>query len=585
MGFARTTVAADGMPPSTAGETPNATGFDPVNPAGMDENSPAFQRWDGGAALLSPEGTAELSSVVPSGLTLSGLHPALKRWAILGCPFRDSNADRPESQMPSIETPAAIIRSHLSPRIKPLPIRRLAAFLFISVLCLIPPWSYAQSQSAHVQVVFSERLGDLNIDHMALGQGGLSDQPMWADRVSEVGALHPAIIRLFIQEYFDLLPKRNQYRLQTLDRSVETIRKAGASPLMCICFKPRVLFPEINQDIVEPNDYPAWEQLIFKLVRHYRDQQAGIRYWEIANEPDIGEDGGCPYRFKPENYARYYAHTANAILRADPEARVGGPALASSHSAILPALMEYCQSNATPLHFVSWHIYNSDPKAIRGTIEYVHDLLAKYPKLKPETFLDEWNMDLTNPPLDPRFQPCYLAEVLWQMKDAGLDYSCYYHIRDWYVSYDQFTPFMSARGTAFMTRWWNRMPQFDGLFDYQNQIRPAYFTFKLLSRLRGQRLRLDSDNPAVHGFASHDDQLRMDNLVLWNFSQAPIETELTLKTLERNIRYRHIVLDATAPSSDENARLRPEPFENLPLGDQKLQVHLEPYAVHYWSLE
>jgi hypothetical protein len=27
-----------------------------------------------------------------------------------------------------------------------------------------------------------------------------------------------------------------------------------------------------------------------------------------------------------------------------------------------------------------------------------------------------------------------------------------------------------------MARWWNRMPQFDGLFDYQNNIRPAYFT-------------------------------------------------------------------------------------------------------------
>jgi aryl-alcohol dehydrogenase-like predicted oxidoreductase len=48
--------------------------------------------------------------------------------------------------------------------------------------------------------------------------------------------------------------------------------------------------------------------------------------------------------------------------------------------------------------------------------------LKKYPMLKPETFLDEWNMDLMNPPLDPRFQPCYLAEVIWQMKEAGLDY-------------------------------------------------------------------------------------------------------------------------------------------------------------------
>jgi hypothetical protein len=35
------------------------------------------------------------------------------------------------------------------------------------------------------------------------------------------------------------------------------------------------------------------------------------------------------------------------------------------------------------------------------------ELIAKHPRLKPETMLNEWNMDLTNPPLDPRFQPCF----------------------------------------------------------------------------------------------------------------------------------------------------------------------------------
>jgi hypothetical protein len=194
-------------------------------------------------------------------------------------------------------------------------------------------------------------------------------------------------------------------------------------------------------------------------------------------------------------------------------------------------------------------------------------------------------MDLMNPPSDPRFQPCFVAEVLCQMKDAGLDYSCYYHIRDWYVSFDSFAPFMSPNGTAFMTRWWNRMPQFDGLFDYQNQVRPAYFSFKLLSRLAGERLALNSNHPAVHGFAAHDNKLRMDNLVLWNFSPATVPAEVTLQGLNSNRRVRHITLDALASSSDENARLRPEPFFQIQASGQPLVVELGPYAVHYWSFE
>jgi xylan 1,4-beta-xylosidase len=443
----------------------------------------------------------------------------------------------------------------------------------------------AQTRSVSVKGSFRDRLGPMAIDHMALGQGGLADEPMWDSRVAEIRALHPQIIRLFVQEYFDLLPKRGQYHFESLDRSVDTILKTGAQPLLCLCFKPRVLFPKINHEIVEPNDYEEWDQLITRLVQHCHERRVKIRFWEVANEPDLGESGGCPYRFQPQSYVRYYRHTAAAILRADPQARVGGPALASAHSPILPALLDACWKDKDPLHFVSWHIYTSDPARVRESIAYVQELVRKCPGLKPETILDEWNMNLTNPPLDPRFQPCYLTEVIWQMKDAGLDWSCYYHIRDYHVREEQFASFFSPEGNAFMARWWNRMPQFDGLFDYQDQVRPAYFAFKLLSRLQGERRRLDSTDPTVHGFLTQDDKLRMWNLLLWNFSAKPAEVNLTLEGSPRDLRTRHVVLDVTASSSDENSRLRPDPPTVWKGANPQLRLKLEPYAVHFWSLE
>jgi hypothetical protein len=211
--------------------------------------------------------------------------------------------------------------------------------------------------------------------------------------------------------------------------------------------------------------------------------------------------------------------------------------------------------------------------------------LEKHPGLKTQTILDEWNMDLTNPPLDPNFQPAFVCETIWQMKEALLDYSCYYHIRDWHVSFEQFEPFMSEPGTAFMTRWWNRMPQFDGLFDYQNHVRPSYYAFKLLSRLAGEKVRTVSDHPSVHVLASHDAQLRTDNLVVWNFSPTPVALEITLNGVPTAGRFRHLRLDAAGPDLDENARLRPDPFVKFSAGDQSLNVKLEAYAVHYWSFE
>jgi hypothetical protein len=452
-------------------------------------------------------------------------------------------------------------------------------------------WACAQPAAIPVRLFCDQRLGPLEIQRISLGQGGLSSDSMLEGRLAEIRALRPALIRLFVQEYYhlmpeQLLPERGRYHFDTLDRSVDAIVKTGASPLMCICFKPRVLFPVVDQAKVEPNDYDAWEQRVFHLVEHYQQRHPGkVRYWEVGNEPDIGEMGGCPYLFQPESYVRYYRHTAAAVLRADPTARVGGPALAGVRSPIFPALLAACQRDHLPLGFVSWHIYSSSPVAVRGTIEYVKKLLAGYPQLRPETILDEWNMDLGNPPLAPAFQPCYVLETAWQMKDAGLDWSCYYHIRDYHVDYDEFAPFFSPGGAAFMARWWNRMPQADGLFDFQGRVRPAYFAWKLLSRLTGDRLRLDIPASAVHGLASYDQKYRIYSLLVWHFSASPTEIELSVEGLPGAMLMRQITLDAAAPSDDENARLRPEAPANIPRAPHRQRVRLDPYGIRFWSFE
>jgi xylan 1,4-beta-xylosidase len=443
----------------------------------------------------------------------------------------------------------------------------------------------AQPRPATVTVSFTEKQGTLDIGRIALGQGGLSQEPMWEERMAEIRALHPRLIRLFLQEYFDLLPARGKYRFDTLDRSVDLILRTGAKPIMSIDFKPRLLFPTVNQDIVEPSSWREWEDLVTALVRHYKDRGAGIQYWEVSNEPDIGESGGCPYRFTPANYLPYYQHTAAAIRRGDPSARVGGPALANVRSPILPALVEFGAARKAPVDFVSWHIYSSDPQRVRQTVEYVKALLAKWPSFRPETFLNEWNMSLSNPVRDPRFQPCYIAETAWQILDAGLDYSCYYHIRDYQVDARKFSEFMSAQGAAFMARWWNRMPQYDGLFDYQNTVRPAYYAFKLLSRLTGDRLRLESDHPSVHGFFTYDPLYLTHNLMVWNFSAEPVHLTVRASDLPSRLLVRPQLLDAAAPSPDENARLRPLDPVRVEPGNWETAIDLDAWGVAFWTFE
>jgi len=171
--------------------------------------------------------------------------------------------------------------------------------LLLTLTCIAALGASAQPQTAQVSVSFTNRLGPMEIHKMALGQGGLSEEPMWDNRVAEIRALKPGVIRLFVQEYFDLLPERGRYHFDTLDRSVATILATGSKPLMCLCFKPRALYPAINQNIVEPNDYAETDHVVCNLVRQYRERAAGMRYCEAANEAAIAKSGGCSDRSQP----------------------------------------------------------------------------------------------------------------------------------------------------------------------------------------------------------------------------------------------------------------------------------------------
>jgi len=92
----------------------------------------------------------------------------------------------------------------------------------------------AQERTARITVHLDKNLGPMEMDRFALGQGGLSDEPMLAGRVAEVRALNPRLIRLFVQEYYDLLPAPGRYHWTTLDAAVDQILATGAKPLMCI---------------------------------------------------------------------------------------------------------------------------------------------------------------------------------------------------------------------------------------------------------------------------------------------------------------------------------------------------------------
>jgi hypothetical protein len=174
-----------------------------------------------------------------------------------------------------------------------------------------------------------------------------------------------------------------------------------------------------------------------------------------------------------------------------------------------------------------------------------------------ETMIDEWNMALGISTADPRFQPAFIVETTYQMRQAGLDLSCYYHIRDYHFAFDEFLEFFTRKGALNEENFWERRPVYLGLFDLQDRVRPAYFLFKLSSRLSGTEVRVESESPVVHALAADDDQRGISGVLVWNFSQSPTRAVLEVQNAPAAVTAHTFVLDSLAPNHDDTSRLRP----------------------------
>jgi hypothetical protein len=324
--------------------------------------------------------------------------------------------------------------------------------------------------------------------------------------------------------------------------------------------------------------------LLEHLVKHCNESHLEVGFWEINNEVDLGESGGSPYLFTPQSYLTYYTHTVKAIRRADPNAKVGGPALAfgphpGKETPILDALLEHCGKGNAPLDFISWHLYDNNPKLFQEEVREARARLAKYDTLKNvETVLDEWNMDLGAPiAVNPNYQPAFVMENTHGFFEEGLSRSGYYHITDFYFD-PKSAPYLSAEGVESNDHLFNVMPLYLGLFDTEGRVRPTYFAFKLLSLIRGDKLAIEGAGPEVKGFAARNKG--WIHMVFWNFPEGEG------KDYDVNVRF-----PQQKTGGFQLIRLDPESavnnFKIVRAGDLEklegasLRVTLHPYEI-YW---
>ncbi|GGX95439.1 hypothetical protein GCM10007386_27910 [Pseudoduganella dura] len=201
------------------------------------------------------------------------------------------------------------------------------------------------------------------------------------------------------------------------DRIFDTYIERGMKPLAQIGFMPEALssrpqpyrhhwqpgrpYEEIMTGwAYPPKDYAKWSELIYQWVRHcvqrYGQAEVESWYWELWNEPD-GHYLIAPDR--QQEFFKMYDHAADAVKRALPTARMGGPHTAGTGpffdnflKHVLHGTNHATGKVGAPLDFVGFHAKGS-PKVVDGVVRMdmgIHlkritdgfNKLKAYPELK-----------------------------------------------------------------------------------------------------------------------------------------------------------------------------------------------------------
>ncbi len=181
------------------------------------------------------------------------------------------------------------------------------------------------------------------------------------------------------------------YDWTIVDRIFDTFLQNHAKPFVEIGFMPEALstHPEPYQHswpktkiaagwAYPPKDYRKWAELVHQWVRHavlrYGEPEVNSWYWEVWNEPDIEYWQGTP-----AEYDQLYDYSADAVRRAAPHARVGGPAstgpAGKKAASFLQQFLEHCDEgvnaatgkSGAPLDFITYHA-KGQPAMVDGHV-------------------------------------------------------------------------------------------------------------------------------------------------------------------------------------------------------------------------
>jgi len=124
-----------------------------------------------------------------------------------------------------------------------------------------------------------------------------------------------------------------------------------------------------------PRDYAKWAEVVYQWTRHnverYGRAEVERWYFEVWNEPNLG----FYWLGTPEDFYRLHDYGVDAVRRALPDARVGGPDVAGSGGVFMDGFLKHVTTGTnyatgkagTPMDFLSFHA-KGQPTVVDGHV-------------------------------------------------------------------------------------------------------------------------------------------------------------------------------------------------------------------------
>lgn len=182
--------------------------------------------------------------------------------------------------------------------------------------------------------------------------------------------------------YTETANRQPVYDWRVVDRIFDTYLARGVRPYLQLGFMPEALStapagtpyqhlwrPGFEYQLIAtgwsypPNSYEKWGELVYQWTMHniarYGREEVERWYFEVWNEPNLN----AYWQGSPEEFFRLHDVAIDAVRRALPTARVGGPDVAGAGGAFMDGFLKHVTTGTnyatgkvgTPTDFLSFH--------------------------------------------------------------------------------------------------------------------------------------------------------------------------------------------------------------------------------------